>query len=51
MACRRAPLYQVRFLQRDLWPEYAVKHSDTLVVNIYEHWLNPVEGDKIRNER
>lgn len=36
-------LYRVRFRQRELWPDYAGPPGDTLVVDIYEHWL---EGDR-----
>lgn len=34
------PLYQVRFAQRDLFPAGAAP-GDTLVADIYEHWLEP----------
>ena len=37
----REPLYRVRFRQRDLWPNYPGSAHDTLVVDIYEHWLEP----------
>jgi nitrile hydratase subunit beta len=32
-------LYEVRFLQKDLWPDYRGSGSDTLLLDIYEHWL------------
>jgi Nitrile hydratase beta subunit, C-terminal len=35
-------LYEVRFKQRDLWPDYAGPASDTLDIDIYEHWLAKV---------
>jgi nitrile hydratase len=35
----RVPLYRVRFLQRDLWPDYAGSEQDSLVLEIYQHWL------------
>ena len=38
------PLYRVRFRQHDLWPDYAGGADDTLVADIYEHWLEP--GDR-----
>ncbi|MDD9996581.1 MAG: nitrile hydratase subunit beta [Rhodospirillaceae bacterium] len=38
------PLYRVRFRQRDLWPDYEDGADDTLVADIYEHWLEP--GDR-----
>jgi nitrile hydratase subunit beta len=41
------PLYRVRFRQRALWPDYAGKDTDTIEVEIYQHWLEPVaaQGD------
>jgi nitrile hydratase subunit beta len=35
------PLYRVRFLQADLWPDYGGPAGDTLDVEIYQHWLEP----------
>jgi nitrile hydratase subunit beta len=35
-------LYRVRFLQRDVWPDYAGAPADTVDVEIFEHWLEPV---------
>jgi len=35
-------LYEVRFRQRDLWPDYAGAAADTLDIDIYEHWLEQV---------
>lgn len=32
------PLYRVRFLQKDVWPDYA-NANDVLEVEIYQHWL------------
>lgn len=32
-------LYRVRFQQSDLWPDYAGSEADSLVIDIYEHWL------------
>jgi len=32
-------LYEVRFLQKDLWPDYRGSDADTLLLDIYEHWL------------
>jgi hypothetical protein len=37
------PLYRVRFLQRDLWPDYAGQPIDVLEVEIYQHWLQADE--------
>ncbi len=35
------PLYLVRFRQADVWPGYATP-SDSLVLDLFEHWLEPV---------
>ncbi len=32
-------LYEVRFRQVDVWPDYAGSDTDTLDIDIYEHWL------------
>lgn len=37
-------LYRVRFRQARLWPDYGGGPSDTLLADIYEHWLEPAEG-------
>ena len=37
------PLYRVRFLQRDVWPDYAGVDHDVVEIEIYEHWLEPGE--------
>ena len=37
------PLYRVRFLQREAWPDYTGSPGDTLDVELYEHWLEPNE--------
>jgi nitrile hydratase len=37
----RIPLYRVRFRQRDLWPAYDGSDKDSLVLEIYQHWLRP----------
>jgi hypothetical protein len=35
------PLYRVRFAQQGIWPEYKGSEHDTIVVDIYQHWLEP----------
>jgi nitrile hydratase beta subunit-like protein len=35
-------LYRVRFRQVDLWPGYVGPAHDTVDIEIYEHWLEPV---------
>jgi hypothetical protein len=37
----KQPLYRVRFLQREVWPAYRGSASDTVDVEIYQHWLEP----------
>ncbi len=37
----RLPMYRVRFLQTEIWPEYRGRASDSVDVEIYEHWLEP----------
>jgi nitrile hydratase subunit beta len=38
------PLYQVRFDQAPLWPEAGASSADTIVADLYEHWLEPAEN-------
>jgi nitrile hydratase beta subunit-like protein len=33
------PLYRVRFLQREVWPDYREGRDDTVDVEIFQHWL------------
>jgi nitrile hydratase len=33
------PLYRVRFVQNLVWPDYGGSPSDTIDIEIYEHWL------------
>jgi nitrile hydratase subunit beta len=35
----RQPLYRVRFLQSEIWPEYRGNTADSIDVEIYQHWL------------
>jgi nitrile hydratase len=37
----RRALFKVRFAQRELWADYAGSPSDTVDLDIYEHWLLP----------
>jgi nitrile hydratase len=34
------PLYRVSFRQADLWDDYQGPEHDTLVIEIYDHWLS-----------
>jgi hypothetical protein len=36
------PVWRVRFDQTALWPDYAGPLEDTVIVDLYEHWLEPV---------
>jgi nitrile hydratase len=40
------PLYRVRFLQREVWPDYSGCPDDTVDIEIYQHWLEPAGGMK-----
>ena len=40
------PLYRVRFPQAELWPDYAASATDTVDVEIYQHWLEPADADR-----
>ena len=35
----RQPLYRVRFLQKDVWPDYAGREDDVIEIEIFQHWL------------
>ena len=37
----RQPLYRVRFVQKEVWPEYAGRPKDVVEIEIYQHWLEP----------
>ncbi len=37
----RQPLYRVEFDQAQVWPEYRGPASDKILVDIYQHWLEP----------
>ena len=34
-------LYRVEFPQTELWDQYQGPKGDNVLVDIYEHWLNP----------
>ena len=38
-------LYRVRFQQTSLWDDYTGPAGDTLVADIYDHWLEPLSGE------
>jgi nitrile hydratase len=37
----RPRLYRVRFVQRDVWPNYTGPGADTVDIELYQHWLEP----------
>lgn len=39
-------LYRVRFVQRHVWPDYTGPRHDTLDIDLYEHWLEPVKDEQ-----
>ena len=36
------PLYRVEFALTEVWDRYQGSRGDKIVVDIYEHWLDPV---------
>ena len=36
--------YRVEFLQREVWDNYAGAPEDALVIEIYEHWMEPADA-------
>lgn len=42
IGCDPIPLYRVRLKQNELWPDYEGSDCDTLVLEIYDHWLETV---------
>ena len=42
------PLYRVRFAQIQVWPDYAGPASDSIDIEIYEHWLEPAGAGDAR---
>ena len=37
----KIPLYRVEFPQSEVWAAYHGSAADTVLVDIYEHWLDP----------
>ena len=37
----RQPLYRIEFDQTALWENYAGKPTDKLLIDVYQHWLEP----------
>lgn len=40
----KQPLYRVRFRQTDMWPGYKGQTTDTIEIEIYQHWLKAAES-------
>ena len=38
-------LYEVKFKQEELWPDYKGPSDDSLLIDLYEHWLSKVNDD------
>ncbi len=38
----KMPVYRVLFEQTDLWEDYEGPATDTLIVDVFQHWLEPV---------
>ncbi|HEX2525340.1 MAG TPA: SH3-like domain-containing protein [Geminicoccus sp.] len=36
------PVWRVRFRQAELWPDYEGEAGDAVIVDLYEHWLEPL---------
>jgi len=34
--------YLISFLQKDLWEDYEGKETDTLEIEVFENWLEPI---------
>ena len=39
----KQPLYRVEFEQSEVWTQYLGPGKDKILVDIYQHWLEPVE--------
>ena len=35
----KQPLYRVRFSMQDVWADYSGSASDTIEIEVYQHWL------------
>ena len=35
------PLYRVRFIQPEVWPDYEGSPDDSIDVEVFQHWLEP----------
>ncbi len=39
----RQPLYRVEFDQGHLWENYPGQPADKLMIDVYQHWLDPAD--------
>ncbi|MCA8928966.1 MAG: nitrile hydratase subunit beta [Alphaproteobacteria bacterium] len=37
-------LYEVRFASAEVWGDYAGSPKDSILADIYDHWLEPAHG-------
>ena len=40
------PLYRVEFSQSQVWPGYRGPAADKILVDIYQHWLEPAPSEE-----
>ena len=40
------PLYRIEFAQSQVWPDYRGSAADKILVDIYQHWLEPAPEQK-----
>ena len=43
-------LYRVRFRQTELWPDYEGSPTDSLIADVYEHWLDSPDLDGLKQD-
>ena len=39
-------LYRVRVFQHDVWPDYKGSRTDKIDIELYDFWLEKIEGDQ-----
>ena len=39
-------LYRVRFFKHDVWPDYKGSRTDKIDIELYDFWLEKIEGDQ-----
>ena len=45
------PLYNVTFSQSEVWADYAGRAGDRIYVDVYEHWLEPLDESSTAGTR